>query len=208
MHSTIRRTGRAALLLAGALAASTSIAAEPEILYLSEGRVYRGELANGVPHGEGRMIWPSGAMYVAGPGSTEHATATASTATRRRLVHRRVPRRRALGALCLQGSTKIRGVKRRDRLPSEGRASVRGRRMDVQPSMSATLTPRIFVLPATTRRLRGESAAGGPGGRNHVVVVESPAKAHAIGKHLGAGCKVMATRGHVRELPARDGADR
>ena len=81
MHSTIRRTGRAALLLAGALAASTSIAAEPEILYLSEGRVYRGELANGVPHGEGRMIWPSGAMYVAGPGSTEHATATASTAT-------------------------------------------------------------------------------------------------------------------------------
>ena len=45
------------------------------------------------------------------------------------------------------GSTKIRGVKRRDRLPSEGRASVRGRRLDVQPSMSATLTPRILVLP-------------------------------------------------------------
>ena len=47
----------------------------------------------------------------------------------------------------LLGSTKIRGVKRRDRLPSEGRASVRGRRLDVQPSMSATLTPRILVLP-------------------------------------------------------------
>ena len=46
-----------------------------------------------------------------------------------------------------QGSTKIRGVKRRDRLRSEGRASVRGRRLDVQPSMSATLTPRILVLP-------------------------------------------------------------
>ena len=46
-----------------------------------------------------------------------------------------------------QGSTKIRGAKRRDRLPSEGRASVRGRRLDVQPSMSATLTPRILVLP-------------------------------------------------------------
>ena len=45
------------------------------------------------------------------------------------------------------GSTKICGVKRRDRLPSEGRASVRGRRLDVQPSMSATLTPRILVLP-------------------------------------------------------------
>ena len=46
-----------------------------------------------------------------------------------------------------EGNTKIRGVKRRDRLPSEGRASVRGRRLDVQPSMSATLTPRILVLP-------------------------------------------------------------
>ena len=46
-----------------------------------------------------------------------------------------------------EGSTKIRGVKRRDRLPSEGRASVRGRRLDVQPSMSATLTPRILLLP-------------------------------------------------------------
>ena len=45
------------------------------------------------------------------------------------------------------GSTQIRGVKRRDRLPFEGRASVRGRRLDVQPSMSATLTPRILVLP-------------------------------------------------------------
>ena len=44
------------------------------------------------------------------------------------------------------GSTKIRGVKRRDRLPSEGRASVRGRRLDVQPSMSATLTPRRLEL--------------------------------------------------------------
>ena len=38
-------------------------------------------------------------------------------------------------------------ILRRDRLPSEGRASVRGRRLDVQPSMSATLTPRILVLP-------------------------------------------------------------
>ena len=37
-----------------------------------------------------------------------------------------------------QGSTKIRGVKWRDRLPSEGRAGVRGRRLDVQPSMSGS----------------------------------------------------------------------
>ena len=58
------------------------------------------------------------------------------------------------------GSTKIRGVKRRDRLPSEGRASVRGRRLDVQPSMSATLTPRILVLPYTIeKRIRGKPPA-------------------------------------------------
>ena len=44
------------------------------------------------------------------------------------------------------------GPKRRDRLPFEGRASVRGRRLDVQPSMSATLTPRILVLPEVIAR--------------------------------------------------------
>ena len=71
--------------------------------------------------------------------------------------------------LHLFGSTKIRGVKRRDRLPSEGRASVRGRRLDVQPSMSATLTPRILVLPservptpALRRGLRPRLRLGGP----------------------------------------------
>ena len=49
------------------------------------------------------------------------------------------------------GSTKIRGVKRRDRPPSESRAGVRDRRLDLQPSMSATLTPRILVLPFPAR---------------------------------------------------------
>ena len=64
------------------------------------------------------------------------------------------------------GSTKIRGVKRRDRLPCEGRASVRGRRLDVQPSMSATLTPRILVLPFKRRnRPPSESRTGVRGRR-------------------------------------------
>ena len=39
-----------------------------------------------------------------------------------------------------------------------------------------------------------------------MVVVESPAKARTIGKYLGAGYRVMATRGHVRDLPAKDGS--
>ena len=39
-----------------------------------------------------------------------------------------------------------------------------------------------------------------------MVVVESPAKARTIGKYLGAGYRVMATGGHVRDLPAKDGS--
>ena len=41
----------------------------------------------------------------------------------------------------------VTGVRRRNRPPSESRTGVRGRRMDVRASMSATLTPRILILP-------------------------------------------------------------
>ena len=37
-------------------------------------------------------------------------------------------------------------------------------------------------------------------------MVESPAKAKTIRKYLGAGYRVFATRGHVRDLPAKDGS--
>lgn len=39
-----------------------------------------------------------------------------------------------------------------------------------------------------------------------IVVVESPAKAKTINKYLGSGYKVMASFGHVRDLPAKDGS--
>ncbi|TPW28031.1 type I DNA topoisomerase [Martelella alba] len=39
-----------------------------------------------------------------------------------------------------------------------------------------------------------------------VVVVESPAKAKTINKYLGKGYKVLASFGHVRDLPAKDGS--
>ena len=54
----------------------------------------------------------------------------------------------SVGHRRMMGSTKIRGVKRRDRPACERCAGVRGRRLDVQRSMSATLTPRILGLPA------------------------------------------------------------
>ena len=39
-----------------------------------------------------------------------------------------------------------------------------------------------------------------------VVVVESPAKAKTINKYLGANYTVLASFGHVRDLPPKDGS--
>ena len=40
----------------------------------------------------------------------------------------------------------------------------------------------------------------------NVVVVESPAKAKTINKYLGSEFKVLASFGHVRDLPSKDGS--
>src|SRR3546814_12265990 len=42
----------------------------------------------------------------------------------------------------------------------------------------------------------------------NVVVVESPAKAKTINKYLGKDFHVLASHGHVRDLPAKDGSVR
>ena len=39
-----------------------------------------------------------------------------------------------------------------------------------------------------------------------VVVVESPAKAKTINRYLGDGYKVLASYGHVCDLPSKDGS--
>jgi DNA topoisomerase-1 len=39
-----------------------------------------------------------------------------------------------------------------------------------------------------------------------IVVVESPSKAKTINKYLGPGFKVLASYGHIRDLPAKDGS--
>ncbi|WP_298286249.1 type I DNA topoisomerase [Novosphingobium sp.] len=41
-----------------------------------------------------------------------------------------------------------------------------------------------------------------------LVIVESPAKAKTIEKYLGPGYKVLASYGHIRDLPAKDGSVR
>src|SRR5207342_1165148 len=39
-----------------------------------------------------------------------------------------------------------------------------------------------------------------------ILVVESPAKAKTINKYLGSGYKVLASFGHIRDLPSKDGS--
>ncbi|HJY17391.1 MAG TPA: toprim domain-containing protein, partial [Xanthobacteraceae bacterium] len=40
----------------------------------------------------------------------------------------------------------------------------------------------------------------------NLVLVESPAKAKTINKYLGKGYEVLASFGHVRDLPAKSGS--
>ena len=40
----------------------------------------------------------------------------------------------------------------------------------------------------------------------NIVIVESPAKAKTINKYLGGDYRVLASYGHVRDLPSKDGS--
>ena len=40
----------------------------------------------------------------------------------------------------------------------------------------------------------------------NIVIVESPAKAKTINKYLGPSYEVLASFGHIRDLPAKNGS--
>jgi DNA topoisomerase-1 len=57
---------------------------------------------------------------------------------------------------------------------------------------------------APGRGTKAGGGGGGGGGGNQLVIVESPAKAKTINKYLGSGYTVLASVGHVRDLPSRN----
>ncbi len=65
-------------------------------------------------------------------------------------------------------------------------------------------TKRGTAATSKTKRATtgaAKTAAANSPGRGRLVIVESPAKARTLGKYLGRGYTVMASMGHVRDLP-------
>src|SRR4026207_2397440 len=88
------------------------------------------------------------------------------------------------------------------------RPGFRGGRL-TSPLTSTMFSPPKAVLPTAEERGGSEISAASCGKEPllmNVVIVESVAKAKAINKYLGSNYKVLASYGHVRDLPSKDGS--
>jgi DNA topoisomerase-1 len=68
-------------------------------------------------------------------------------------------------------------------------------------------TSRPPVMEASDEADKAEATGRAPKTRGTLLIVESPAKAKTIQKYLGRGYVVLASKGHIKDLPKRGGVD-
>ncbi len=73
-------------------------------------------------------------------------------------------------------------------------------------TVSAPLPSTPWKVPRRSPSVSGNRERPCVKALMNVLVVESPAKAKTINKYLGSGYKVLASFGHIRDLPPKDGS--